>query len=92
MEQRCTDLDRFEEDKISCEIYLGCARALKLIKAASCDFYDPVRTGDSSSLSSDGVSLSEAKNHCYSSRQTSLCRVGLASFDIFAHDPHDFES
>ena len=67
MQQRCADLDRLEEEKISCEMYLGYAYTSGLIEAPSCGFHDPVRAGDCSSLSSDGMSLSQAKNSCHSS-------------------------
>ena len=68
MQQRCADLDRLEEDKISCEMDPGSTHTPRLTKVASCDFYDPVRTGDSLPLSSDGVSLSQTKGRRYSSR------------------------
>jgi len=68
MQQRCTDLDKLEEDKISCKIHAGYTHTSRLMKVSSCDFHDPVRTGHCSSLSSDGVSLSQAKSHRYSSR------------------------
>ena len=42
MQQRCTDLDSLEEDKISCEMYLGYAHTSRLTKALSCNLYDSV--------------------------------------------------
>ena len=67
MQQRCADLDRLEEDKISCKIYQDDVHIPWLIALPSCDFYDIVRTGDSSSLTSNGVSLSQTKPSRYSS-------------------------
>jgi len=32
MQQRCTDLGRLEEDKISCKIHAGCTHAFRLMK------------------------------------------------------------
>ena len=68
MQQRCADLDRLEEDKISCGVNFGAAHTPKLTKVSSCNCYDLVRTGDRSSLTSDGVSLSQTRDHHFSSR------------------------
>lgn len=68
MQQRCADLDRLEEDKISCEIYLDSVHTPRLIKIPSRYFYDTVRTGDCSSLTSDGVSLGQTRRGCHSGR------------------------
>ena len=67
MQQRCADLDGIEEDKISCGMDLGAVHTPRLTKVSSCDFYDSVRTGDRSSLTSDGVSLGQTKDHRFSS-------------------------
>lgn len=42
MQQRCADLDRLEEDKISCKIYQDEAHTPWLITLPSRDFYDIV--------------------------------------------------
>lgn len=68
MQQRCADLDRLEEDKIYCRMYLDAAHTPGLTTISSCDLYDLVRTGDRSPLTSDGVSLSQTKDHKFPSR------------------------
>jgi hypothetical protein len=81
MQQRCADLDRLEEDKISCGMNLGTAHISRLTKVSSCDFYDFVRTGTRPSLASDGVSLGQTKDYHPSGRQASLRGVGLTFSD-----------
>ena len=68
MQQRCSDLDRLKEDKISCRMNLGAAHTPRLTKMFSCDFHDLVRTGDRSSFASDGVSFSPTKDDHFSSK------------------------